>query len=313
MVNPENCTAVTEILLVGFKPFQGFRILIFVLFLIIYLLICGENLLIVFIIWSSARLKAPMFFIVQSMCVCDLVGISNFTPKFINDVICDQPVVKVTGCIVQLQVYGTYGDIGAFHFALMSYDRYLAVCHPLRYSSFVNNRIYLQTVIAFWTISATCSSIQCWLVSRLQFCGNNSINHVFCDYYPLLDLATSDTTHIRLISSLISAIMILVTIMSVFITYAFIIHTILQISSTSGRKKTFSTCSSHIIVFSMQYGLALGVYVLPAKAVTHQLTITFTFIHFFWTPLVNPLIYTFNNTEFRAECLKNIKRIESIF
>ncbi|KAM5194643.1 olfactory receptor 11L1-like [Mantella aurantiaca] len=310
MVNPENCTAVTDILLTGFKPFQGFRIPMFVLFLIIYLLICWENLLIVYIIWSSARLKAPMFFIIQSMCVCDLVGISNFAPKFVSDVIYERPVIKIAGCIVQLQVYGTYGDTSAFHFALMSYDRYLAVCHPLRYSSFVNNRIYLQTVITFWIIAATVNLMSSWLMSRLQFCGNNSINHFFCDSSPFLDLATSDTTPIRLTFALISTVMILVTILSVFITYAFIIHTILQISSASGRKKTFSTCSSHLIVFSMQYGLALGVYVLPAKAVTHQLNSMFTFIYFFWTPLVVPLIYTFNNKEFRAECLKKMKKIK---
>ncbi|XP_040191897.1 olfactory receptor 6F1-like [Rana temporaria] len=313
MVYPENCTAVTEILLTGFKAFEGFRIPMFVLFLNIYLLICFENVLIIYIIFSSARLKALMFFIIQSMCVCDLLSISNIIPKFLNDVLQERPTFTVTGCILQLQLHGTSGVIGSFHYALMSYDRYLAVCHPLRYSSFVNNRIYFHIIIVFWIISIACPGVICGFESRLQFCGKDTIHHFICDVSPFLDLATSDTMHIRLSSVVLSAFMILGTFLSVFVTYVFIIHTVLKIPSSPGRKKTFSTCSSHLIVFSMQYSLSLGVYVLPANVVTIQLTITTTFILFFWTPLVNPLIYTFNSKEFRAECLKKIRTVDRIF
>ncbi|XP_073468825.1 olfactory receptor 10K1-like [Aquarana catesbeiana] len=313
MVYPENCTAINEILLTRFKAFEGFRIPMFVLFLIIYLLICWENVLIIYIIFSSAHLKAPMFFIIQSMCIYDLLSISNIVPKFLNDVLHERPTFTVTGCIVQCQMYGTAGDVGSFHYALMSYDRYLAVCHPLRYSSFVNNEIYLRAVIAFWIISASLTGVISGLQSQLQFCGHNTIHHFFCDSSPFMDLATSDTTHIRLFITLLSLFIILVTILSVFVTYVFIIQTVLKIPSSPGRKKTFSTCSSHLIVFSLQYIVSLGVYTLPAKVVTVQLTNTFTFIFFFWTPLVNPLIYTFNSKEFRSECLKKIRTVDKIF
>ncbi|XP_073468791.1 olfactory receptor 11A1-like [Aquarana catesbeiana] len=313
MVYPENCTAITEILLTGFKAFEGFRIPMFVLFLIIYLLICLENVLIIYIIFSSACLKALMFFIIQSMCVSDLLNISSIIPKFLNDVLYESPTFTVTGCIVQCQMYGTAGDVLCFHYVLMSYDRYLAVCHPLRYSSFVNNDIYLWVVIAVWLFSASFTGVISGLQSQLQFCGHNKIHHLFCDSAPFLDLATSDTTHVRNITAVIIFFMILITFSSVFVTYVFIIHAILKIPSSSGRKKTFSTCSSHLIVFSMQYGLYLGVYMLPAKIVTTQLTNTFTFLCFFWTPLVNPLIYTFRNEKFRAECLKKIKTVDQIF
>ncbi|XP_073468775.1 olfactory receptor 6F1-like [Aquarana catesbeiana] len=313
MVYPDNCTVITEILLTGFKSFEGFRIPIFVLFLIIYILICCENVLIIYIIFSSARLKALMFFIIQSMCVCDLLHISNVIPKFLNDVLSERPTFTVTGCILQLQMHGISGVIGSFHYALMSYDRYLAVCYSLHYSSFVNNRIYFQIIIVFWIISIACPSVICGFMSQLLFCGKDTIHHFICDSSPFLDLATSNTTHIRIFSVVLSAFMILGTCLSVFVTYVFIIHTVLKITSSSGRKKTFSTCSSHLIVFFMQYGLSLGVYVLPANIVTIQLTITTTFILFFWTPLVNPLIYTFNSKEFRAECLRKIKTVDKIF
>ncbi|XP_073468751.1 olfactory receptor 11L1-like [Aquarana catesbeiana] len=313
MVNPENCTAISEILLTGFTAFEGFRIPMFVLFLIIYILICSENVLIVYIIFSSARLKALMFFIIQSMCINDLLSISNIIPKFLNDVLHERPTFTVTGCIVQSQMFATTGDVLCFHYALMSYDRYLAVCHPLRYSSFVNNRIYFQAVIAFWIISASLTSVISGLLSQLQFCGHNTSHNFYCDPSPLMDLAISDTTHMRLFMAVISFFMLFVTVLFVFVTYVFIIQTVLKIPSSSGRKKTFSTCSSHLIVFSMQSGLSLGVYALPAKVVTPQLTNTFTFIFFCWTPLVNPLIYTFNNKEFRAECLKKIRTVDKTF
>ncbi|XP_077350029.1 olfactory receptor 5AK3-like [Lithobates pipiens] len=313
MVYPENCTAVTEFLLTGFKAFEGFRIPMFVLFLIIYLLICLENVLIIYIIFSSACLKALMFFIIQSMCVSDLLNISSIIPKFLNDVLHERPTFTVTGCIVQCQVYGTTGDVSCFHYVLMSFDRYLAVCHPLRYSSFVNNEIYLWVIIAVWVFSASFTSVISGLQSQLLYCGHNKIDHFFCDSSPFLDLATSNTTHIRNLSAVIIFFMILITLLSVFVSYVYIIHTVLKIPSSSGRKKTFSTCSSHLIVFSMQYGLVLGVYMLPAKIVTTQLTNTFTFVLFFWTPLVNPLIYTFKNKEFLAECLKKIRTVDQIF
>nr|DBA23823.1 TPA: hypothetical protein GDO54_014701 [Pyxicephalus adspersus] len=311
MINPENCTAINEILLTGFKTFQGFKIPIFILFLIIYLLTFCENVLIIYIIFNSAHLKALMFLIIQSMCVCDLLGISNVIPKFLNDVLCEKPTFTVTSCLIQLQVYGTQGDIASVHYVLMSYDRYLAICHPLRYASVVNNKIYLHIIIVFWIFSMACTGVECWLMSQLQFCGRNTIHHFFCDLYPFVDLATSDTTHVRLYCNAISGFMILITVLSVVITYVFIIRTICKISSASGRKKTFSTCSSHLIVFSMQYGLSL-VYVLPAKVVTRQLSNTFTFMHFFWIPLVNPLIYSFNNKQFRRECRKKIKYVKEL-
>ncbi|KAM5194576.1 olfactory receptor 11L1-like [Mantella aurantiaca] len=308
MVNPVNCTSISEIMIVGFKPYYGYRIPMFVLFLIIYLFICSENLLIIYVIWSSARLKAPMFFLIKCMCVYELVSITNMLPVMLHYIIADRPTITVTGCIVQSHVFGISGDVGSFHYAFMSYDRYLAVCHPLRYASVVNNGIYLRALVAFWIFSSACTAVISLLQRQLLFCGHNTIHHFFCDFSPFMDLATSDTTPIRLYATVISALMILVTILSVFITYIFIIHTIFKIPSTSGKKKTFSTCSSHLIVFSMQYSVSLGAYVLPAEVVTAQVTNTFTFIQFFWTPLMNPLIYTFNNKVFRAESLRKIKK-----
>ncbi|XP_077346716.1 olfactory receptor 11A1-like [Lithobates pipiens] len=313
VVYPENCTAVTEFLLTKFKAFEGFRIPMFVLFLIIYLLICLENVLIIYMIFSSACLKALMFFIIQSMCINDLVYISSIIPKFLNDVLHERPTFTVTGCIAQSQVYGTTGDVLCFHYVLMSFDRYLAVCHPLRYSSFVNNEIYLWVIIAVWVFSASFTSVISVLKSQFQFCGHNKIDHFFCDSAPFLDLATSDTTHLRNLSAVITFFLILIALLSVFVSYAYIIHTVLKIPSSSGRKKTFSTCSSHLVVFSMQNSLILCVYMLPAKIVTPQLTNTFTFLCFFWTPLVNPLVYTFKNEKFRAECLKKIRTVDRIF
>ncbi|CAI9615140.1 unnamed protein product [Staurois parvus] len=149
-----------------------------------------------------------------------------------------------------------------------------------------------------------------FFLSQLQFCGHNTIYHFFCDLYPLIDLATSDTTLIRFVIAVISAFLALISALSVFVSYMFIIRAILKIPSSSGRKKTFSTCSSHLIVFSMQNGIGLVVYVLPSQAVPPQVTDAVTFTNYLWTPLVNPLIYSFRNKKFQAEFLKKVREIK---
>ncbi|XP_068121349.1 olfactory receptor 5A2-like [Hyperolius riggenbachi] len=309
----ENCTAITEILLVGLKPFQSFRIPMFVLCLACYLVICCENLLIMYIIHSSVNLKAPMFFIIQSMSLWEVLYVTNVVPKLLNDIISERPTFTVTGCIVQLQVFGIAGDTTSFHYVVMSYDRYLAVCHPLHYSSLVSNRVYLRVIIALGTFSVICSGVLAILEGQLQFCSQSTIDHFYCDFAPFLDLSSSDTTYIRLLSSVMVVFIMWSIALSVLVPYIFIIHAVLKISSASGRKKTFSTCSSHLIAFSLLFCIVLTVYSLPASVVTSQVGKTFTFAYFFWSPLVNPIIYCFRSREFRVVVLSKVKKVDRTF
>ncbi|KAG8455586.1 hypothetical protein GDO86_001692 [Hymenochirus boettgeri] len=272
---------------------------LFILFMLFYIAICVENLLIIVLVSISSRLQTPMYFILKSMSICELVSATSLVPKMLHDILSDRATITITGCIVQLNIWGTMGILIYLLYALMSYDRYWAIANPLRYSSLIDNKLCFHIVMVFCLIAFASTVLISVLLSRLEFCDGNVIDHFYCDFSPVVHLSCSDTVLVQTVGTLSSGLVILLPLIFILFSYIFIICKILRISSATGRKKSFSTCSSHLLVVAINYGILISVYVLPGKAHSPDVNKGLSFIYVMATPLINPIIYTLKNEEFR--------------
>ncbi|CAH2294786.1 olfactory receptor 6N1-like, partial [Pelobates cultripes] len=292
-----NCTFGSEFLITGFNKLDGLKIPLFILFLTLYLAACIENILIIMLVTTSTHLQTPMYFILCSLSCCELMYITTMVPKMLYDILSERATISFIGCLTQLQLYGTIGNTMSYHYSLMSYDRYIAISNPLQYSSVINNRFCLCFIIGFWIISfASLINVPAF-ISHLTFCDPNIIDHFHCDLFPLIELSYSDTTLLLIIIAAQSSFITMLPLLFVFSTYTFIMYTILKIPSTTGRKKAFSTCSSHLIVIAINYGLIVSVYVLPKRVTSLAVTKGLSFLYFLVIPLLTPMIYTLRNKD----------------
>ncbi|XP_069461153.1 olfactory receptor 6C70-like [Ambystoma mexicanum] len=182
---------------------------------------------------------------------------------------------------------------------IMSVDRYVAICNPLRYATIMNNRLCIQLVIGSWLASLLYISGPTVIITRLPFCGPNVINHFFCDSAALMHLACVDTGFIELVIGLISMVMLICSLALTILSYTFIICTVLKIPVTGGRGKTFSTCSSHLVMVTIAYGSSIFIEVSPALNPSIELYKSVNMFSSFISPLMNPLVYTFKNNQFK--------------
>ncbi|KAM4749259.1 olfactory receptor 11L1-like [Rhinophrynus dorsalis] len=196
---------------------------------------------------------------------------------------------------------GAITVVECFLLTVMSYDRYLAICIPLRYISIMSIKLCLQLVMSTWFIVNVISVIFFIPISLLQFCGNNAIDHIYCDLAPLLEVSCSDTYIIKTEGTIITIPILLCPFVFIIITYVSIFQTILKISSTTGRQKAFSTCSSHIIVVSTYYGILITKYTVPSKGRSLNLNKFISVLYTVVTPLFNPIIYSLRNQEIRTK------------
>ncbi|XP_072006537.1 olfactory receptor 11L1-like [Engystomops pustulosus] len=293
-----NQTWVNEVLLLGFQNLQGFRVIVFLLLLFIYVLaICG-NLLIITLVSNTKSLHTPMYFFLVQLSVSDIMLTTTIVPNMLYLVLNKEELMYFVGCFIQFYFFGVSECSECLHLTVMSYDRYLAICSPLRYSTLMQ-RVFCQKLVSLsWILSLCVMWLEVITISMLRFCGNNIIDHFFCDLFPLLDLSCSDTSMVQLEIVLLSIPVLVFPFVFIIISYIFIISSILKIPSITGRHKAFSTCSSHLTVVSLFYGTLFSSYVLPTrdKSVNGKvLPLLYTVM----TPLINPIIYSLRNKEMK--------------
>ncbi|XP_077118543.1 olfactory receptor 1468-like [Ranitomeya variabilis] len=305
-----NITIVTEIILLGFQNFQSVKKVFFFLMLLTYCFtVCG-NLLIILVVSSSQSLHSPMYFFLTQLSFSDILLSTTIIPNLLHIVLFEGSSVSFTGCLTQFYCFFATESIECLLLTVMSYDRYQAICHPLHYTSVITARfcvtsIFLSCFFVFLvilTISVT--------MSHLLFCGPNIIDHFFCDFDPILALSCSDTFIVKMESQLIAVLLVICPFMVIIISYVSIIITILKIPSVTGRRKTFSTCSSHLAVVSLYYGSLISIYLLPnmnnAKKV---LSLFYNVV----TPLINPMIYSLRNKDIKKALVKKLRQMHNKF
>ncbi|XP_063302621.1 olfactory receptor 10A7-like [Pelobates fuscus] len=293
-----NQTIVTEILLLGFQDLLHFKML-FLFFLPVFLILTVYgNILIIWLVASNSSLQSPMYFFLTQLSISDLLLTTTIVPNTLY-IICSEGVISFKGCIIQFYFYASSIVFECLLLSIMGYDRYLAICNPLRYSSLMNPMVCITLAIMSWMLSFSTELIVMTSIIQLQFCGPNRIDHFFCDLGPLLELSCSDTALFEL-ETLVSCVpFTLFPLIIIAVSYVYIIQAALRISTTSGRAKVFSTCSSHLTVVSIFYGTLTGNYMIPSKRKSLTVNKIASLLYTVVTPMINPIIYSLRNKDIR--------------
>ncbi|XP_072006549.1 olfactory receptor 5G9-like [Engystomops pustulosus] len=292
-----NLTAVTEFILLGFRVSRDLRTALFWLLLVVCCgTICG-NLLIIALVSTSKNLHTPMYFFISQLSISDILLTIDIVPKMLYILWNNGGAISFTSCIFQLYVFCSSETFECLLLTVMSYDRYMAICNPLRYTSIMTNVFCIILSIISWIYGFSIVLIYTTTLAKLHFCGANIIDHLFCDLIPLLELTCSDTFIVHSEIYVIGAVTIIIPTTIIVISYSNIVLAVIRIPSNTGRQKAFSTCSSHLIVVSIFYWTIFGVYVVPSKDLTLTVSKILSLLYTVFTPLANPIIYSLRNKD----------------
>lgn len=305
----KNRTILTEFILLGLTNQPEVQVAIFIFLFLTYMLSVLGNLTIITLTLVDPHLQTPMYFFLRNFSFLEISFTSIFTPRFLTSMTTGNKVISFTGCLIQYFFAIFLGATEFYLLASMSYDRYVAICKPLHYLTLMSSRVCIQLVFCSWLGGIMAILPPIFLMSRVDFCASNVLNHYFCDYGPLLELACSDTSLLELVVIFLAAVTLVVTLALVTLSYAYIIRTILKIPSSHQRTKAFSTCSSHLIVISLSYGSCMFMYINPSAkeegAFNKGIALLITSV----TPSLNPFIYTLRNQQVKKAFKHTIKKI----
>ncbi|XP_038597507.1 olfactory receptor 4C46-like [Tachyglossus aculeatus] len=291
-----NKNNVTEFILLGLTPNPRMQKVIFVVFVIIYIITMVGNLITVITITTSKTLDSPMYFFLVYLSFIDACYSSITTPKLIIDSLCEEKIIYFKGCMTQIFGVHFFGGAEIILLTVMAYDRYVAICKPLHYTTIMNQSVCGVLVGVIWTGGLVHATIQILFMVDLPFCGPNIIDHFLCDLNPLLNLACMDTHTLGLFVAANSGFLCLLNFVMLMISYVMILRS-LKTHSKEGRRKALSTCVSHIIVVILFFVPCIFMYMRPASTfpMDKAIAVFYTMI----TPMLNPLIYTLRNVQMK--------------
>ncbi|XP_028560163.2 olfactory receptor 5V1-like [Podarcis muralis] len=300
-----NHTTVSEFLITGFPNLEKSRFPIFTLVLIMYTLTVIGNMVIVFITRYENSLNTPMYFFLGNFSLLEICFTSVTAPTILVDLIRKKNVVSFKNCLTQIYFFHALGGIECLLLAAMAYDRYVAVRSPLRYNTIMNSVVYHQLATWSWVTGLVLPLIPTILISQLNYCGSNIVDHFFCDILPLLRLVCNRTQLNEMLSFFICSFLLVGSFTITVASYAAILITVLGIRSSDGRKKAFSTFASHLTVVGIYYGTMMFIYVRPTRNLSFNMDQLVAVFYCLVTPLLNPIIYSLRNKEVK-EALKKV-------
>ncbi|NXU52452.1 O1052 protein, partial [Turnix velox] len=305
-----NNSTVTHFILLGLT--DQLQVPLFLLFFLIYIVTVLGNLGMVVLIWTQLQLHTPMYFFITNLSVIDLCHSTVFAPTLLGSFLVERQTISYSSCLSQSFFLAFFLTTEAFLLSAMAYDRYVAICSPLLYTTVMTRRVCAQLVLGSYMWGLLNSLIHTCGLLRLPFCGPSVINHYFCDVPPLLQLVCADTQSNQTLLLVFSAVLALLTLLVIVISYVYILSAILRIHSGTSRKKTFHTCASHLTAVTVFYGSISFSYIQPSSSYSMEQEKVSAIFYTVVIPMLNPFIYSLRNKEVRNS-FKKILRAKQVF
>lgn len=296
-MEPVNRTEVSEFFLKGFSGYPALERLLFLLCSAMYLVTLLGNTAIVTVSVLDVRLHTPMYFFLGNLSILDICYTSTFVPLMLVHLLSARKTISFIGCAIQMCLSLSTGSTECLLLAIMAYDRYLAICRPLRYPMLMSHQLCLLLAGAAWLLCLFKSVTETVIAMRLPFCGHHTVSHFTCEILAILKLACGDTSVSEALLLMGAILLLPVPLAFICLSYTLILATILRVPSATGRRKAFSTCSAHLAVVLLFYGTVIFMYMKPKSKKAHISDEVFTVLYAVVTPMLNPVIYSLRNKE----------------
>ncbi|XP_069508969.1 olfactory receptor 5J3-like [Ambystoma mexicanum] len=293
----KNGTNLSNFILLGFTDDPHMKLLLFLVFLVIYVITLIGNVGMILLIRIVPCLHTPMYFFLSHLSFVDTCYVSSISPQLLVNFLIPIPSISFAGCAAQMYFSVALGTAECILLAAMAIDRYVAICNPLLYSVIMNVTFCVQLVVGSYVVGFLHSIIYVASVFQLPFCNSNRISHFFCEIPPLLKLSCTDTRFIKVLLVIFSGSISMSCLLAIVVSYLYILLAILKINSATGRKKTFSTCASHLTAVTVFYGTILFVYLWPSSSHSMDLERVVSVLYTIIIPMLNPMIYSVRNRE----------------
>uniref|UniRef100_H9GRV4 Olfactory receptor n=2 Tax=Anolis carolinensis TaxID=28377 RepID=H9GRV4_ANOCA len=306
--NMRNQSEITEFILVGFLGKPQLQIALFILFLIMYVITLIGNIGMIITTSIDVHLQTPMYFLLKNLSFIDACYSSVITPKAMLNFLTQNKTISRNKCAAQMFFFSLLGTTEAFLLAGMAYDRFTAICNPLLYHSMMSKKICALLVAISYSFGFLNCSIQAGLTFSLFYCQPVEINQFFCDVPAVMKASCSDTFVNEIVLLVLCGSIVVTTFSVILISYAYIMVTVLQIPSTEGKHKVFSTCSSHVIAVSLFFGTAFFMYGQPGSITSPNQGKVVSIFYTIVIPMLNPLIYSLRNKEVKDALMRLLRR-----
>ncbi|XP_022382649.1 olfactory receptor 7G2-like [Enhydra lutris kenyoni] len=311
-MEPRNHTAVSEFLLLGLTDDPELQPFLFCLFLSMYLVTILGNLLIILAISSESHLHTPMYFFLSNLSFTDICLSTATIPKMLVNIQAQNQTITYTGCLTQVGSVLAFGGFENFLLAAMAYDRYVAICHPLRYTVIMNPQLCVLLILLSLFFSLMVAMLHSLMVLRLSFCKDLEIPHFFCELAQVIKLACSDTLINNILIYFVASLFGGIPLSGIIFSYTQIVSSVLRLPSVGGKLKAFSTCGSHLSVVSLFYGTVVGVYLSSVVTDSSKKTAVASVMYAVVPQMMNPFIYSLRNRDMKGALRKLISGIPSL-
>lgn len=305
-----NLTVISDFIFLGFSHYPNAEVIIFVLCLLMYLTTVLGNIILISVSVLDSRLHTPMYFFLSNLSFLDIWYTSSALTPMLANFVAGKNTISFSGCAAQMYFSLAMGSTECVLLAVMAYDRYVAICNPLRYPVIMNRQVCVQMATASWATGSLTALLETSFALQVPLCGN-LIDHFTCEILAVLKLACTSSLLMDMILLVVSVLLLPIPTLLICISYVFILSTILRISSAEGRSKAFSTCGAHLTVVILYYGAALSMYLKPSSSGSQERDKIIALLYGVLTPMLNPIIYSLRNKEVKDAVKKMLGKMSS--